>query len=309
MSKFIIIKKNSILSYIISLLILFVFISSIYFYFTKDKYIETFTPVSYKNNTSFDLNGDGEKDEIEISKENNSYIINIKSKDKTYPLTNKDNLALLGDSVAKWPIKIDILDISRNNIPEIIVRLSKDKTPINYIFSWNGVNFINTFTSNDNIIGILDSNNNKTPKLLSLSSSKGDGSTKGYIFFEDKLKDITFSKPKVQGLSVIQSFIDIIEAPYELSEAPNIFSSDIDSNELAILWGLDKDNSRYSFQNGYFTDFEWDKDGNVLGINWTLSFENTKNVHDSTPAKELLLYLTVKFDGYTSLKISSIKKI
>lgn len=309
MSRFIIIKKNTILSFIITFLILFVVTLSTYFFLANNTTVETFTPVTSKNYIDFDLDGDGEKDKIEISKENNSYILNIKSKDKTYSLLTKDGSTLLGDSISKFPIKVNVMDLSRNNIPEIIVQLSKDKSPINYVFSWNGSNFVNTFVSTDNILGILDSNNNKTPKLLSLSSSKGDGSTKGFIFLGDNLKDITFSKQKVPGLSPIQGFIDIIEAPYELSEAPNLFTPNIDSSELAILWGLDKDNTRYSFQNGYFTDFKWDSNGNVLGVSWTLSFESVKNTNDSSPAKELLLYLTVQDDGYGSLKISSIKKI
>lgn len=309
MARFIIIKKNVVLSYIINFLILFVVILSTYFFLTNNNSIETFTPITSKNYTDFDLDGDGENDKIEISKENNSYILNIKSKDKTYSLVNKDGSNLLGDSLIKWPIKVNIIDLSRNNIPEIIVQLSKDKSPVNYVFSWNGSKFVNTFVSADNIIGILDSNNNKTPKLLSLSSSKGDGSTKSSLFLGDNIKDITFSKIKVPGLSAIQGFIDVIEAPYELSEAPNIFTSNIDSTELSILWGLDKDNTRYSFQNGYFSDFKWDSNGNVLGVNWTLSFESVKNTNDSSPVKELLLYLSVEDDGYGSLKISSIKKI
>lgn len=308
MSRFIIIKKNIVLSYIISFLILFVVVLSTYFFLTDTNSITVFTPITSSNHSDFDLDGDGEKDKIDISKENNNYILNIKSKDKTYQLINKDGSTLLGDSLIKWPIKVNIMDLSRNNIPEIIVQLSKDNLPINYVFSWDGSKFINTFISNDNIIGMLDSNNNKTPKLLSLSSSKGDESTKGFIFLGNNLKDISFSKPKISGLSSIQAFIDTIEAPYELAEAPNIFTPNIDSTELSILWGLDKDNTRYTFQNGYFTDFKWDSNGNILGVNWALSFESIKNSNDSSPAKELLFYLSVEDDGYGSLKISSIKK-
>lgn len=308
MSRFIIIKKNIVLSYIISFLILFVVVLSTYFFLTDTNSITVFTPITSSNHADFDLDGDGEKDKIDISKENNNYILNIKSKDKTYQLINKDGSNLLGDSLIKWPIKVNIMDLSRNNIPEIIVQLSKDNLPINYVFSWDGSKFINTFISNDNIIGMLDSNNNKTPKLLSLSSSKGDESTKGFIFLGNNLKDISFSKPKISGLSSIQAFIDTIEAPYELAEAPNIFTPNIDSTELSILWGLDKDNTRYTFQNGYFTDFKWDSNGNILGVNWALSFESIKNSNDSSPAKELLFYLSVEDDGYGSLKISSIKK-
>lgn len=309
MSKFIIIKKNKVLSYIIALLISFVFLSSYYFFATQDNAIETIVPITSKNNISFDLNGDGENDKLDISKESNSYILKVESRNKFYPLVSNDGSTLLGDSIGKWPVKLNVVDLSRNNIPEIIVQLSKENIPINYIFIWDGSKFINVFSSNDNIIGILNSSNNKTPELLSLSSSKGDDSIRSFIFLGNKLKDITFSKLKLPGLSVIQEFIDLIEAPYELSEPPNIFTSNIDSTELSILWGLDKAETRYSFQNGYFTDFKWDSNGNTTGITWTLSFEANKNSIDSTPAKELLLNLIIEDNGYGSLKISSIKKL
>lgn len=309
MTRFIIVKKDKVFSFIIALLISFVFISSYYFFITQNNAIETLTLINQKNTIEFDFDGDGENDKLEIVKENNNYILKIECKGETYTLTTSENSILLGDSISKWPIKLNFLDISRDNIPEIIIQLSKENHPVNYIFTWDNSKFTNVFSSTDNIVGVLNSNNNKSPELLSLSSSKGDDSIKSFILSGNTLKDITFSKLKVPGLSVIQSFIDVIEAPYELSELPNIFTPTININDLPILWGLAKDKIRYSFQNGYFTDFKWDSNGNVTGITWSISFEANQNSETSLPAKELLFSLKVEDDGYGSLKISSIKKL
>ncbi|GAB6169440.1 hypothetical protein JCM1393_19000 [Clostridium carnis] len=309
MAKFIVIKKKTILSSLI-VLCLSIFLLCYFFIFTNDNYSATnFTLSTFTKDTdSLDLNGDGEMDSLNILSEKNHYIINIKTQNKDFSLKSKDKSNLLASKLSNWPIKINTLDLSRDGTPEIIIRGSKDNSPINYIFTWDNGEFNNIYTSQDNILGILDSTNSRTPKILSLSSSKGDSSVASFVFNGSNIKDISFSKQKVPGLASIQSFIDIIQAQYELSEPPNIFSSNISSDELGLLWGLDKENYRYSFQNGYFTDTKWDKNGDVTTLNWVLSFEAVNKSKSNSPKQELLLYLTVERDPYKEFKILSIRK-
>lgn len=313
MAKFIIIKKKIIFYYILALffllVLIFLFFSLKNNDFTDENTINVFTPINSKNHSDFDLTGDGINDKIEITKENNKYLVNIKSNNKEYPLINKEGSIYLGDYTNKWPIKIDVFDLSRDNIPEIIVRTSLNNLPINYIFNWNGESFINILTTSDNLVGILDSTNNKSSKFFSLSSKKGDSSSKGFILLYDSLKDISFSNTKIPSLSHIQKFIDVIEAPYDLLTPPDIFSSEINSSELSILWNLNKDINRYSFQNGYFIDYDWNKDGEATGISWLLSFEEINSKDDSVIPKELLIYLDIKKDQYNNFKIYSIQKL
>lgn len=314
MTKFIIIKKKSIFYYILSILIFLVLFFLISLFFrennsTKKDLLGVFAPITSKNHSDFDLTGDGINDEVEIIKENNKYLVNIKSNNKEYHLINTEGSRYLGDYINKWPIRIEVIDLSRDNIPEIIIRTSLDNIPINYVFNWNGEEFTNILTTNDNIIGILDSINNKSSKFFSLSSKKGDTSSKGFILLDNKIKDISFANTKIPSISHIQKFIDVIEAPYDLSTPPDIFSSEINSSELAILWNLNKDSYRYSFQNAYFIDYEWNKEGETTGLSWILSFEEVNHKDDSVIPKELLIYLDIKKDQYDNLKINSIQKI
>lgn len=313
MSKFIVIKKKT----IFSSLIVFLLIISVLFTFhyiskdnikVKDIYT-TLTTIDITEGTSLDFTGDGQEDTLEVIIEKNTYVVKIKTSSKEYILQPSDNSKILGEFKASCPLKINTLDLSRDGIPEIIIRTFKDNKPVNYIFTWNKDNFINIFTSSDNILGILDSNNSRTPELFSLSSSGGDSSTKSYIFNGKTIKDTTFSKTNVPSLNLVQSFIDLIEAPYELSDTPDIFSSTIDSNDLGLLWTLDKTVYNYTFQNGYFQDTLWDDSGNITAINWCLSFEKLKKLDSLDDPKELLIYLTLEKDSYNYLKISTIKKV
>jgi len=310
MSKFIVIKKKNIfLCLLISLMLLALSFS--FYYLCKDKknIQSTISNISTNEDILLDFNGDGEKETLEVKKEKNTYVVKVKSSSKDYILHPSDNSKVLGEYNSSFPLNINALDLSRDGIPEIIIRTFKNNKSINYIFTWDKNNFSNVYTSSNNILGILDSNNSRTPKILSASSSGGDSSTNSYIFNGKTLKDTTFSKTNIPNLNLIQSFIDLIEAPYELSDTPDIFSSSIDSNELSLLWNLSKDTYNFAFQNGYFYDSSWDDNGNLTKINWCLSFEEIKKSDSSSTPKELLLYLTIENDSYNEFKISTIKKV
>lgn len=305
MFRFIVIKKKNIL-YLFSCVIVLLLFS--FYYLMENKSQNTFSNVNVSEETSIDLNGDGKKETLEINKDNSTYIVKVKTDSKEYVLQPSDNSKILGECSPNWPLQITTLDLSRDRIPEIIVRTSKNNKPINYIFTWTKEDFFNIYTSSNNLFGILDSKNSRTPKILSISSSEGNSSTTSYIFNNNKLKDITFSKTNVPNLNYIQSFIDLIEAPYELSDVPDIFSPSINSLELGLLWNLDKESNSYTFQNSYFYDSIWDENGNITTVNWCLSFEEVKKLDSSAEKKQLLLYLTLQKDSSNELKIHSIKR-
>lgn len=306
MKIFFTINKRTLQYNTICFFIFFVLVSSLFLYLNKEKDISTF---SDKNNiySDFDLDGDGILDKLEILKESNKYIVNIHSQNNVYTLSNTDNNKYLGDTSSSFPIKINIIDLSRDNIPEIVIRSTIDSKPINYIFTFNNDSFSNILQSNYNILGILDSNNNKTPIIYSLASRKGNSSSIGYMVIDNELKNISNIKKNIPGLSIIQEIIDYIEYPYELDNGPDIFSPAISKKEISILWDLNKSNNRYNFQSGYFYDYKWNKNGELDGLIWELSF-NKVDKNNNSLDNELLLHLTVEYNAYKELKITSITK-
>lgn len=306
MTKFIVISKQQILKFCYTIFILSIFIYICYLFLKKDTSAFLISGNFFQNEIKDDFNGDGVIDSIITEKNQSNYTINIKCIHDTYTLKSKNNDKNLLDLSPSQNIQIRSIDLSRDGIPEIIISGKKNNVSSTYIFTWINDNFEEIFFSNKNIIGILDSNNSRTPKILHTSSSKGDTETASYVFIGNALKDISYSKPKILSLSVIQKFIDTIELPYELSDAPDLFSSSISSTELAMLWNLDKSTFNYSFQSGYFYDNSWDDKGQPTSLIWILSFNkyNTSNANNT----ELILYVTVQINEFGEYRISSIIK-
>ena len=263
---------------------------------------------SNKNNQEYDFDGDGENDELSIISTNSTYSIKIKnSLGETLLKSNEFDYSLL-DISPSCAIKISYIDLNRNKIPEIIISGLKNNKSTFYIFKWENNSFQEVFFTQNNILSILDFNNSKTPKIYTTSSSKGDEATEGYILNSTTLKDISFSSPKIPSLNSIQLLIDCVEADYELDDAPDIFTSTIESDQLGLLWNLDKSNYRYSFQKAYCYDTTWNEFGNTSSLCWILSFEKINFTSSDSKPKELLLYVTAEIDESNQFKISSIIK-
>ena len=190
------------------------------------------------------------------------------------------------------------------------------KEEIGFIFQ--NYNLIESLTIKNNILFSprLNKVNQQTQlerlheltKIYTTSSFKADEATTGYILNSSTLKDITFSAPKIPSLATMQLFIDCIEADYELDDVPDIFTDNIKSEELGLLWNLNKNNYNYSFQKAYCYDSTWDEFGNPTTLYWILSFQKNNFTNDNSNPKELILYITVEYTDSNQFKISSILK-
>ena len=300
------VKKNILkLSLLISLIIILSF-----YHNTYKKNVKTIPSFGYniQNNHEYDFDGDGENDELSIISTNSIYSIKIKNSfGDTLLKSNEFDYSLL-DISPYCAINISYIDLNRNKIPEIIISGLKNNKSTFYIFKWENNSFQEVFFTQNNILSILDFNNSKTPKIYTTSSSKGDEATEGYILNSTTLKDISFSSPKIPSLNSIQLLIDCVEADYELDDAPDIFTSTIESDQLGLLWNLDKSNYRYSFQKAYCYDTTWNEFGNTSSLCWILSFEKINFTSSDSKPKELLLYVTAEIDESNQFKISSIIK-
>lgn len=308
MVKFIVIEKNKILKFIFLILLSLFLLFILFLFFYEEKVLPSFMSSTIHTQSDNDFDGDGTIDSIIIDKKNSHYIIKVKTSKNEYILkTNSvgDSLIDLYDSVSP---RIESLDLSRDGLPELILSGFKDKKPITYIFQWNNGQFDEIFSTTKNIIGIIDSHNSRTPKIMYTFSEKGDESTQAFIFNGLETKDITFSQNQIPALGVIQKFIDLIQLDYEIDETPGIFTQYINSNELGILWNLSKDTYRYSFQNSYFFDVNWDENTLPSSILWTLSFEKVNSLDSTKPKEELIFIVKTDINQFGEYKISSIKK-
>ena len=306
MFNFITVKKNTFIAFIIIIFIICVSITTIINTYSKNT--ETLSNKSLENNKEYDFDSDGENDQLTIISTNSTYSIKIKNSIGEILLKSNEFDYSLIDITSSCNINISYIDLNRNKIPELIISGFKNNKPTFYIFQWKDNTFQEVLFSQNNILGILDYNNSRTPKIYITNSTTGDKGTNGYILNANSIKDNTFSNPTIPSLGNIQTLINLIEADYELDDAPDIFTAYIPSEELGILWNLDKSTYRYSFQKGYFYDISWDDSGRATSIYWILSFEKVNFIDSDSSPKELTMYVKAELEESDEYKISSIIK-
>ena len=264
-------KNNLIkhLSFITIILISFILI----FTFKDNSTKSVINENTIKESVKSDLNGDGKEDclYIELGNEN-KYILNATINEKSYDLTPNKTINSLGNFSPSRPITLNLLDLDRNNIPEIIVQSSEENSSIQHLFKWTRNGFEDIFYSTNNILGIVDSNNGKTPKILSFSLGDSKENIQKYMLLNKKFKNISYDTVEPTGLYSIISFIDIISLNYEISELPNIFATYIPKEDLSQIWRLEKESYYYDFQDAFFRDIDWNNNGEVTNSSWILNF-------------------------------------
>lgn len=242
-----------------------------------------------------DLNGDNKKDTIVIKNTGEGFMgqINL-NKDETYSLNCHKSLPSLGEYSDYWPIRISTIDISRNNSKDIIIQSSFHNKPIQHIFSWNGTSYEDIFCSYNNIMGFLDSCNNKTPKLISGNFLGGNLDLKSYMWKENSIKEINDSSNfNIPAMDTLCNFISLLESfPNAYLSVPNYIYPQISGNDLETLFKLANSTNFYKFQDGYFTDLAWDESGVVTCENWILNFRAI-NTTDNTKVKNLTINLMI----------------
>lgn len=264
-------KNNLIkhLSFITIILISFILI----FTFKDNSTKSVINENTIKESVKSDLNGDGKEDYLYIELGNeNKYILNATINEKSYELTPNKTINSLGNFSPSRPITLNLLDLDRNNIPEIIVQSSEENSSIQHLFKWTGNGFEDIFYSTNNILGIVDSNNGKTPKILSFSLGDSKENIQKYMLLNKKFKNISYDTVEPTGLYSIISFIDIISLNYEISELPNIFATYIPKEDLSQIWRLEKESYYYDFQDAFFRDIDWNNNGEITNSSWILNF-------------------------------------
>lgn len=304
--KILIIKKNFLLTIFFFLTLLFIGTTIYYFSASKQKIIETINPINMNKDIKIDLNNDGKDEIIQKIVGENKVDFNIMFLNNDQYLSNEIDDNILFTYNNHWNPNFIINDISRDNIPEIMIQGSKNNKSAFYLFTWKDKKLSKIYSSNKNIFGILDSKNSKTPQCYLISSSEGISSFNSFMLINDTILDTTKENISIPSLDSINKFINILEVPYILDEIPDIFSNSINKKQLSLLWNLDKDSYSYAFQNAFFYDYEWSDSGEVTALKWKISFEKNKLKGLESDKDELVLNLDLKKEN-NYFKIISIE--
>jgi hypothetical protein len=238
----------------------------------------------------------------------NKIDFNIISANDDIYLSNSIEDKILFTNTNHWQPKFFLNDISRDSIPELIFQGSKDNKSVSYVFHWDKKTYSLVYSSTNNILGILDSKNSKTPQCFSISSSEGSVSLKSFMLINDNILDTSKDNLSIPSFDSVTKFIDIVQLPYVFADLPDIFTSTIDKRDLSLLWTLDKDNYSYSFQNGFFYDYKWNEAYEPSSLRWRLSFEKSAFKGTQNDKSEFILLLDLEKIN-DSYKINSIQKV
>ncbi|MBU3097761.1 MULTISPECIES: VCBS repeat-containing protein [Clostridium] len=314
----IIFLKKKYIYYVLGIIIFTISLTFLFLF--KTSAISTFNIVNEAKMMQVDLTGDGTKDILYIKTDADKYFIQINSGDKSYYLEPSKKINTVGNYYLQWPMRLTLMDISRNNVPEIFTQASVNNKAVQHVFLWTGEKYEDIFSSTNNILGFVDSKNNKTPKMLSGNIKDGKLNLISYIFIQDSLKSFDYNYvDNYMGKTTVLGFINLM-ATFPVSELTipkDLFTSDLNGNDISLLSDLSNKKVQLTFQDGVFKDFNWDKDGNASDVLWTLNFKGT-NTNDLLDPKvsdlketrnytiELILKLIPNTNKDPSFKISSI---
>lgn len=241
---------------------------------------------TFSNNTSdlkvikSDLNGDGDQDNLNVNINNNKYYIEVKTKDKNFALEPNKPVNTFGSFSNTWPMRITLLDVSRDRIPEIFIQSSDKNMALQHVFVWNGEKFENAFSNSNNIIGFIDHKNSKTPKVVSGRITENNIVFSNYIFLNYKFKNYNYDfENTFMGKDTVLALINYLQSlPGGEAGKPNeIFSKDISSSNFDLITKMSTENNTYTFQDGIFMDTKSNKDGETSELEWTLNFKGVSN--------------------------------
>lgn len=248
---------------------------------TTRKSSPTFDITDNSKVKKIDLTGDGKEDLLYIKFENDKYLVEINTNNKSLTLEPDKKLNSLGSYYSYWPMRATILDITRDKIPEIMLQSSYKNSPIQHIFKWNGEAFTDMFCAPNNLLGFLDSGNSKTPKMVSGNVTRNTINLSYYYYSNQSLQSFTYNnKENFIGKNTILSFVNYIQGlpNSEPNKPKDIFYSGLSGKDISIIGKLSGENNTYALQDGFFKDTKWDKNGNPLEIKWALNFKAVSNL-------------------------------
>jgi hypothetical protein len=309
----VLIKKKENLYYL-GLILIFVILLFFFIKVNKNYNMEpTFLEKSCEKKYQLDLTGDGINDDLYILNTNEVYSLNVNTNSESLIINTNKNCSSYGNYLKHWPIRINFQDITRNNIPEIILQSQLDGSANTNIIIYDPLtsSFVNIFYRKNNILGLLDTSNNKTPKLISSMLSQNEMIISSYIFLKDKFQEFTYDQKGDENFFCKNL---IIKLTYFLTSKnqdsldsllKNYTIENLDSKSMNILNCLKESETPLTFQDAYFIDIKSDQNGYPTEIEWYLSFSG-KDVSNNDAIINYTYKVIATGNDNTSFKLSSI---
>lgn len=291
--KVVFIKKKHLFLFLFFTLIL---ILVILFNLTKNPDIPTFTCYNSNSSITADFNGDDKKDILYLKEDGNNYLIHTTLDNNDIYLKPNKTTDTLGIKSSYWPLRISLIDINRDKLPEICVQGSNDLLPVQHIFAYENDNFKEIFSGNNTITGFININTNRSPILLCGNISDDDIKFDSFYLLHNSLKNIKLkSDDNFVGKNTIAAFINFMkQISINNDNLPGeIVCSQLTSEDYGVIGKLSNENRNFFLQDGYFIDNKYDDNGELEEITWSLNFKGISTLNkDDIKNYTLQLLLT-----------------
>lgn len=276
------------------LLILAVFTFFIISHLSANNSLSTFFSInSNEKAIKADLTGDGKQDLLYITTNKDKYTLQVNTEKESLYLEPSSNT--LGNYSLNWPMRVKLLDVTRDKIPEIFVQSSQNNNPLQHIFIYNNGKFQDILCTSNNIFGFIDSTSNKTPKIISGNLHQNIFTFSNYILIQNQLEKYNYNvADNFMGKDTISYFINMITTLSQdyVQPSSEIFDPKISSSSLSVISSLPYLGNNFTFQDALFTDTKSNKDGEPSQIQWILSFRG--NAINTNEPKNFTLKLNLK---------------
>lgn len=272
--------KSKYIFYFILFLVLFT-LMVIYLNMPKSKEsLPTFYKNASEDSYKLDLTGDGQEDNLYIIKKDNKYSLNINTNLDSVILKPNSKSGFFGEYSTYWPFRIRFQDLNRDNTPEILIQSTLNNKPIQHVVVYDNVTetFNDLICNNNNLLGIIDLSNNKTPKLISANISTESMTVINHILIKNNFNKFTYTNKSDEGFFCKSSMINLINFISTKDESlykkilNDFCSKDIDSKSLNTLNSISSYKEDFVFQHGFFKDIKSNKEGYPIELEWVLSF-------------------------------------
>lgn len=252
--------------------------------------VPTFHQNASEDSYKLDLTGDGKEDDLYIINKENNYSLNINTNLESIVLEPNSKSGFFGEYSTYWPFIIRFQDLNRDNTPEILVQSTSSNKAIQHVvvYDYETETFNDAICNNNNLLGIIDLSNNKTPKLISANISSKSMTVTNHILIKNKFNQFTYTNKSDESffcknliINLINFFCTKDEDLYE-NILKSYCSHNIDTKSLNTLASVSSYKSDFIFQDGFFKDIKSNENGYPTELEWYLSFRgNDSSQNDS----------------------------
>lgn len=279
-------KKKHIIYFFIILVLIIVLIFAL---ISHKKSVETFGSTVENKTIKTDLTGDGKDDLLYINNKNGKYYINVSTNEKIIPFEPQKSLNTLGTNYAYWPMRIALMDITKDKVPEIFIQSSENDKPIQHVFKWNVNKFDDILCSQNNLIG-FSNYSKKEPIFISGLYANDNINLSSYVLINNKLQNFNIdNRSNFMGKNTITKLLNYIEnfSSTKKNKPSDIFAPNISDTYFKNLDKLTAQNNKCIFEDGRFEDTKCDKSGKISETVWILNFKlenksQSKNINGYT---------------------------